>query len=62
MYMTFGTHIYEFLLGLYLGVGLIQYRVHIWSFFCFFIFFLFGHAHGMQKFQGQGSNLHHNST
>ena len=23
--------------------------------------FVFGQAHGMQKFQGQGSNLHHNS-
>ena len=25
-------------------------------------FFFFGHAHGMQKFPGQGSNLHHSSS
>ena len=27
-----------------------------------FLFFLFGHTHGMWKFLGQGSNLHHKSN
>ena len=29
---------------------------------CFFLFIYFGHACGMQKYRGQGSNLHHSSN
>ena len=41
--------------------------MNIYSFYiekhkCFSSFFLFGHAHGMWKFPGQGSNLHHSSN